>query len=119
MEPHHKVYFNFLLNTAVERLTERVSQRLGGTAVALEAIRENPEGEGVWLSGFVDAFFDDMLLDNTAGAVFVLEALERRPAEAQPPGKIGETLQRMSRQAFRELLWQKAQESLEQSVAYS
>lgn len=118
MELHHGVYFNFLLNTAVERLTERISHRLGGTAAALQAIRENPEGEGVWLSGFVDAFFDDMLLSNTAGAVFVLEALEKRHAEAQPAGQIGETLQRMARQAFYDLLWQKSQEFLEQSVAY-
>lgn len=119
MELHQKIYFDFLLNTAVERLTERVIQRKGSVTGALEAIRNEPEGEGVWLGRFVDSFFEDMLLCNTAGAVFVLEALERRSIEAQAAGKLSEVLGRMARQAFRDLLWQKAQESLEQSIAYS
>jgi len=119
MELHQKIYFDFLLNTAVERFTERVVQRREGAAGALEAIRTEPEGEGVWLSRFVDNFFEDMLLNNSAGAVFVLEALEKRSVEAQPAGKVSEMLGRMAKQAFRELLWQKSQEALEQSVAYS
>jgi hypothetical protein len=118
MELHHKIYFDFLLSTAVERFTERVIARTGGTTEALEAIRQTPEGEGVWLGQFVNSFFEDMLLNNTAGAVFVLEALERRSVEAQAAGKLDEVLGRMARQAFRQLLWEKSQEALEQSVAY-
>lgn len=119
MELHQKIYFDLLLNTALERFTERVIQRKEGAKQALEALRENPEGEGVWLSEFVEAFFEDMLLGNTAGAVFVLEALEKRPVAEQVAGKVSEVLARMAKQVFRELLYQKAQEALEQSVAYS
>jgi hypothetical protein len=118
MEAHEKIYFDFLLNTAVERFTERVIQRKGGPAAALAAIRQEPEAEGVWLSQFVDSFFEDILLGTPAGAVFVLEALEKRPIEAQAAGKLGEVLGRMAKAAFRKLLWEKAQESLEQSLAY-
>jgi hypothetical protein len=119
MELHEKIYFDLLLNTAVERFTERIIQRKEGVKSALEALKDSPDGEGVWLSEFVEAFFEDMLLNNTAGAVYILEALEKRLVSEQAGGKVSEVLLRMAKQMFKELLRQKAQEALEQSAAYS
>jgi len=61
----------------------------------------------------VDAVFQDALLDNTAGACFVLGALERRPSPVVAPlGTIGETLAASARRAFAALLQSKTAEEL-------
>jgi hypothetical protein len=119
MELHEKLSFDMLLNTAVDRFTERIIQRKEGALGALEALKDNPDGDGVWLSQFVEAFFGDMLLSNTAGAVYILEALENRYSPVQAGGMVSEVLLRMAKNVFRELLRQKVQETLEQSAAYS
>jgi len=76
---HERQQFDMLLHAAVDRFAERLIQRNDGPENARARLLDTPEADGVWLSGFVDAVFQDSLLDNTAGACFVLEALERRP----------------------------------------
>lgn len=116
MELHEKQQFDFLLMTAAERFADRVVQRCAGTQNALDQLKTDRNAEGVWLDDFVGALFEDFLLDNTAGAVFILSALEKRKIEFSCDGKIGESLIAMAKQAFAELLHMKTIEGLEQSV---
>jgi len=111
--------FDVLLQMATERLTERAAQRCAGAEVALERLRTDPDGEGVWLGDFVDAFFEDALLDNTAGACFVLQALEKRPLATElHKGSVGEIVQALAKRAFRDLLTRKTTDALSQQAAY-
>jgi hypothetical protein len=116
MELYQKQQFDFLLMTSAERFAERIVQRCAGQDNALEKIKADRNAEGVWLDQFVEALFEDFLLDNTAGAVFILSALEKRDIEFTGGGKIGQVLQTMAKQAFGELLHIKTIESLEQSI---
>lgn len=114
MDLHEKQQFDFLLNAAVERYVERLEQRNGGVEIALDKLRRDPEAEGVWLTRFTQAVFDDFLLNNVEGACFVLKALAKRPVEAAPAGKVEANLIAMARQVFAALLCQKTEEALEQ-----
>lgn len=78
MDLHERAQFDFLLNTAAERFVERLVQRTGGLEEGLGALRSDPQGDGVWLDEFVRAVLRDFLLDNAAGASFVLQACEKR-----------------------------------------
>lgn len=118
MEPHRCQQFDLLLQLGVERFVERLEQRNGGAAPALERLRTAPEGEGVWLTEYVDVLFADFLLDNTAGACFVLEALARRRVAAPATGTIEVQLRDLSRRGFAELLAAKTEEVLEQHTSY-
>lgn len=134
MNPHEHQQFDLFLALAVERFAERIEQRSGGPGPALERLRTAPESEGVWLSDFVRALFTDFLLDDAAGACFVLQALERRPVEplerrpvealerrpVEPPaaGTIGTLLGELARGAFARLLAAKTEEYLEQRAGY-
>ncbi len=117
MHLHQQQQFDFLLMTSAERFIERIVQRSAGAENALRQLKENPDGEGVWLDEFVAALFDEFLLNNTAGACFILAALEKRTIAVGEIGKIEQILQRMARQAFSELFRAKVIESLEQSIA--
>ncbi len=119
MQLHERQQFDFLLLTAVERYVERLTQRNEGAANALSRLQADPNGEGIWLDQFVDAIFQDFLLDNTAGACFVLQALGKRKIEVVPPGKVDDVLLAMAKQAFAGVLQVKTIEALEQSVMYS
>lgn len=116
MELYQKQQFDFLLMTSAERFAERIVQRCAGQDNALARIKENPNAEGVWLDQFVEALFEDFLLNNTAGATFILSALERKNIEFSGRGKIEQVLQTMAKQAFGDLLHIKTIESLEQSI---
>lgn len=119
MNPHERQQFDLLLALSVERFVERLEQRNGGAGPALERLRQAPDGEGVWLSDFVGVLFQDFLLDDTAGACFVLEALERRSIEpAGGAAPIGAVLRDLARRAFAALLAAKAEEALEQHAGY-
>ncbi len=122
MELYERQQFDLLMYTAVERFVERVQQRNGGSAAALHRLRESPEGEGIWLSRFVEALFQDFALDNVEGACFVLVALAKRPAalSASSDAETVETiLLRLAKHTFAALLQQKAEEALERAMAYS
>ena len=118
MDLHEKQQFDFLLMTAAERFSERLIQRNAGAENALKKLRHDPQSEGVWLDDFVKVLFQDFLLDNTAGACFILEALEKRVVVATSGGKVAEVLQALSQRAFADLLKQKLEETLEQNVMY-
>ena len=77
-------------------LRERIVQRNEGLERALQRLTEDPEGEGIWLHAFVEQFFREELLDNPAGAVYILQALERRDVPSVPAGKIGDVLVRLA-----------------------
>mgnify|MGYP005868531265 CR=1 FL=1 len=140
MNPHERQQFDQLLQMAVDRYAERLIQRNDGPGPARLRLLDTPEADGVWLSEFVDAVFRDGLLDNTAGACFVLEALERRPIPAEPgavpvaartspapsaagassssTARIGDILCALARGAFAELLRQKTAEELARRAGY-
>lgn len=118
MELYEKQYFEVVLNNAIERFSERLIQRNEGIENGLAALRANPEGEGVWFSQFVDNYFTDMLLDNSASACLILQALEKREVASVPAGKVKDVLQVLAKTAFKDLLYVKLQESLEQTLMY-
>lgn len=120
MDVHARQQFDFLLNAAIERFVERCEQRCGGPVPALSRLREDPNHEGVWIDEFVSALFADFLLDNPAGAAFVLQALERRPLPVvtRAASSIGEWMQRVAEQAFAQVLARKTEEALEQRLAF-
>jgi hypothetical protein len=119
MDLYERQYLDVLLQMAVERLTERSVQRCAGAENALRQLRHDPDGEGVWLSDFLGAFFQDACLDNTAGAAFLLQALEKRTVTPEAEtGKVGDILQDLARRVFRDLVVRKAEESLSQQLAY-
>lgn len=119
MNPHERQQFDMLLELAVERYAERLAQRNDGPDRARQLLLEAPESPGVWLSEFVDAVFQDALLDNTAGACFVLQALERRLSPEVPAAAtIGDGLAAASRRAFGVLLQMKTAEELARRANY-
>ncbi|HMO16064.1 MAG TPA: hypothetical protein PKD64_18375 [Pirellulaceae bacterium] len=120
MALHERQQFDFLLQTAVERFVERLEQRFRGAHSALEELKCNPEAEGIWLSQFTGAVFDDFLLNNVEGACFVLRSLPQRRVnlEATVCGTVEQHLIELSQTLFRELLRNKSKELLEQHVGY-
>ena len=119
MELYQRQQFDFLLMTAAERFVERIVQRCAGVKNALARLREDPQGEGIWLDEFVQALFQDFLLDNPGGACFVLQALAKRTVPAPSEGKIDAMLQQMAVRAFADLLASKVDEALEQQSGYA
>lgn len=121
MEHYERQQFDFLLQTAVERYVERLEQRNQGPTRSLELLRGNREGEGIWMSQFVENIFDDFLLNSDGGAAFVLRALAIRKAPALP-SKPGQTVEQFlitcAQAAFAELFLQKTIECLEQHSSF-
>ena len=118
MDLYAQQQFGFFLQTATERFVARLEERFRGPDQALHRIRENPNGEGVWLDEFTHAVFEDFLLNNVAGASFVLQALAKREVASVPAGNVETVLVTMARDLFSELLLQKTIESLEQHSGY-
>ena len=118
MDLHLRQQFDFLLATAVQRYVERLEQRNEGAENALQRLAEQPNAEGVWLDDFVNAVFQDFLLDNGAGACFVLQALEKRSHREIPAGQVADSLITLAKAAFAELLQSKTLETLEQRSGY-
>ncbi len=112
MHLYQRQQFDFLLMTSAERFVERITQRNEGAANALRKLQADANGEGIWLDEFVGVLFEDFLLNNTAGACFVLEALEKRTVPDVAGGKIELVLQLLARRAFADLLKQKVEEVL-------
>ena len=118
MEPYLRQQFDLLLHEATGNYAERISHRCGGTEIALERLRTDPEADGVWLSEYVGTVFEEHLLEGTAGACFVLEALERRTVPADEGGVVGDVLGRLARAAFGQLLAQQTAQLLQRSLAF-
>lgn len=123
MDLYQKQQFGFFLQTATERYVSRLEERFRGADSALAKINEDCEGEGVWLTRFTEAVFEDFLLNNIEGACFVLQALANRrlsskSCESSDSVTVEEALVVMAKQLFAELLLQKTVESLEQHSGY-
>ncbi len=118
MDLHERQQFDLLLQLSVERYVERLEQRNEGAENALYRLRSAPHGEGVWLSQFVDAIFQDFLLNTPDGAAFVLRALPSRRVHAPKAGTVESMLKNMSENAFADLLRQKTEEELERRMSY-
>jgi hypothetical protein len=120
MDLHARQQFDFFFNAAIERYVDRIEQRCGGPVPALERLRTDPNGEGLWIDEFTAALFRDFLLDNAAGHAFVLQALSRRPAPAIAfeGMTVDAALGALARGAFTEVLRIKTDEQLEQRLAF-
>jgi hypothetical protein len=120
MDLHARQQFDFFFNAAIERFVDRVEQRCGGPVPALEKLRTDPNGEGVWLDEFTAALFRDFLLDNAAGSAFILQALARRPAPALAgtASTVEQMMSAAARAAFADVLRIKTDEQLEQRLAF-
>ena len=118
MDLYKQQQFGFFLQTATERFVTRLEERFRGPDLALQQIKQDPNAEGVWLDQFVDAVFEDFLLNNVEGASFVLQALAKRSVEQVEPGTVETTLVTMAKQLFSDLLLQKSMEALEQHSGY-
>jgi hypothetical protein len=119
MDVHARQQFDFFLNTAIERFVDRIEQRCGGPVPALAQLRTAPNGEGVWLDEFVSALLRDFLLDNIAGACFILQALAKRPAMLPATsGSNDDVLQQMARASLAAVLQAKTDEALEQRLIF-
>lgn len=122
MNDYEKQYFNMLLQMATERLVERTVQRAEGAENALRLLRTDPYGKGIWLDKFMDAFFEECLLDNPAGSCFILQALSKRRYNLEQLPRqaltVEEIIKKMAKEVFEDLLKQKAEELLEQHVAF-
>src|SRR5271168_4002509 len=100
MDLHERQQFDLLLQLSVERYVERLEQRNEGAENALYRLRAAPQGEGIWLSQFVDAIFQDFLLNTPDGAAFVLRAMAQRTVFAPPSGTIESMLDAIARNAY-------------------
>jgi hypothetical protein len=120
VDAHAHQQFDYFFNSAIERFVERIEQRCGGPVPALARLRDDANGDGVWIDEFVTALFADFLLDNAAGAAFVLQALSRRPVPVvtSAAANIGAWLELVARQSFASILAAKTEEALEQRLAF-
>ena len=96
--------FELLLQEAAGNFTERMPLPLRRAGPALAALAEDPDGGGACAAEFVQAFFEENLLDNIAGYCFVLEALERRTLPADPGGPVAEVLGASGTSSVRDVL---------------
>lgn len=119
MELYLRQQFELLLQEATGNFGERIVHRCGGEQAALDRLRTEPDGDGVWLSEYVDNFFEEHLLTGTGAACFVLEALERRSIPADPGGPVSEVLPRLARQAFAEVLSAQTAQLIQRQMVYS
>lgn len=116
MDLHQRQQFDFLLQTAAERLAARLEERHRGPDAALARLREAPAAES---GPFVEAIFADFLLDNVAGACFVLESLaRRRPGSVAQADSVEALLLDLAKRLFGDLLVTKTEELLEQHSGY-
>lgn len=126
MDLHQRQQFDVLLETAAERYAARLEERHRGPQAAAEKLRDDPEGEGTWLSGFTEAFFADFLLDNPDGACFVLAALARRPMLPHrdlceglaETATVGDAAGLLARAVFAAVLRPKTLETLDRRAGY-
>jgi hypothetical protein len=119
MEPYLRQQFELLLQDATGSFAERTVHRCGGPDAAVERLGADPEGEGIHRAEFVQAFFAENLLDNTAGYAFVLEALDRRSLPADPGGPVGDVLARLARAAFADVLTAMTKQLIQRQQIYS
>lgn len=112
MDSYQHRQFDVLLHSTADRFAGRITRRVDSPTVALARLRDEPEGEGVWLREFVDAVFAEFRLDDVAGAAFVLQALRKRLVTTEET--VSDMLLRLAKDVFAELLTAKTVEALTQ-----
>jgi hypothetical protein len=110
---HERVHIDGLIHEACNLLCETAVHRCFGAANALRQLREDPNGNGVWLDKFTPMFLSEHALDTVAGACTILEACERRPMPAITETTIGDALKEAAAATFGEMVRRKADEALE------
>lgn len=118
MDLYQRQQFDFFLMTATERYTLRLQERFRGPGPALEKLSQGAESPEIGLGDFVDAVFQDFLLDNPAGACFVLQALHRRAVPEIHAENVEQWLVQSAKALFTDLLLQKSIEVLQQQSTY-
>jgi hypothetical protein len=119
MELFLKQQFELFLQDATANFTERTVYRCGGPDAALAALDDDPDGATVLRSQFVQAFFEENLLDNAGGYCFVLEALERRTLPPDEGGPVVDVLSRLSKAAFADVLTAMTKQLIQRQQIYS
>jgi len=119
MELFLRQQFELLLQEATGNFAERTIHRCGGPDAALARLQEDPDGEGVFRAEFVRSFFEENLLDNTAGRCFVLEALEKRTVPADAGGPLAEVVGRLAEAAFADVLTTMTMQLIQRQQIYS
>jgi hypothetical protein len=109
-------HFDAILRDAAGNFAERCVYRCGGAAAASAVLAEDPRA--LDLDSFVGAFFAENLLEDSAGACFVLQALERRTVPSDSGGPVAEVLARLARAAFADVLVAQASQVLQQQQIY-
>jgi hypothetical protein len=119
MELFLRQQFELLLQEATGNFTERTVYRCGGPDQALAQLAEDPDGGGALRAQFVQAFFEENLVDNVGGYCFVLEALERRTLPADDGGSVSEVLGRLAKAAFADVLTTMTTQLIQRQQIYS
>lgn len=118
MEYYRRQQFDSMLAISAESFVERIVQRCGGGENALNRLREDPQGDGIWLDEYVDAVFEEWLLNEASGSVFVLESLQKRPFPAvDQSGTVGEVMVRTAKRVYADLLRDRVVEVLGRQLA--
>ena len=117
MEMFARQHFDVLLRDAAGSFAQRCVYRAGGQQQAAQTLAADPEALG--RADFVAAVFAENLLDDTAGAAVVLEALAGREVPADPGGPVDDVLARLARAAFADVLTVQTQQVLQQQQIYS
>ena len=122
MDLYQRQQFDMLLQMATERFVAKLEERHRGAEQALAQLASDTKGG--WVAQFVEAVFEDFLLNSVDGACFVLRSLpRRRPIEPHrgqiaAAGTVEELTLVLAKSLFSELLLRKTVESLEQHVRY-
>ena len=113
-----RVHIDALIHEACDLLCETSIQRCAGPTNALRQLREDPNGQGVWLDKFTTMFLTEHALLTDAGACVILEALASRPMPAVEGETIGQVLRRAAHAAFTESVRSKMDEALERASVH-
>ena len=119
MELYLKQQFELMMQDATGNFTERTVHRCGGPDAALAQLAADPDGGGALRAQFVQAFFEENLLDNIGGYCFVLEALERRTLPGDDGGAVGDVLGRLAKAAFADVLTTMTAQLIQRQQIYS
>lgn len=121
MDDYQRIHIDNLVHEATDLLCETSIARCGGPTRALEALRSNADGDGIWLDRFVSMFLGEHALDGVSGAAVIVEAFEKRPASqawsVAEAKTVGAQLTAVARELFGDRVKAKCDEALEQAAA--
>ncbi len=119
MEIWSQSLFDMVLMSSVERLFERATTRFEGEEAALAKLKSPDDSLAQLVESFVSAIFNDFGIGDSAGACFILKALDRQMVTVKGfEGTLGDLLLGMAKVAFSEILVRKTIEAAELSMSY-